>query len=125
MTTKKISCLLISLLLLCSNCKKGNDTLDPLSYVIVPKQGIIRVECAECTFNYTVLDHTYAIQVKNSQDIPYSYISNFELKTAISAVRKQVVRLTILDAYGRIISNELNGINAGDQQTDSFKIKID
>lgn len=124
MKVQKNTFLLFTLVFLFSNCKKDPE-IDPLGYVILPKQGIIRIECAACSLNYIILNTDYTIEVKNSQDISFSYISNFELKTTINSPKKQSVRLTIFDAYGRIISNELNRLDAGDRQTDSFKIKLE
>lgn len=114
---------LFFLIILLASCKK-DAALDPLAYVIFPKNGIIRVECADCSLNYTVLNTNYTVQVKNSQDITFSYISDFELKTTIDTQKKQVVRLTVFDSYGRIITNELQTLNPGDNKTDYFKIKI-
>jgi hypothetical protein len=120
---KKLTLLFISLSLLFVGCKKSSE-LDPLSNVIFSKDGLIRVECADCSLNYSVLNHNFDVPVKNSTDIKFSYVSDFELKTSISANKKQNIRLVVFDAYGRIISNELTAVDQGVSKIDKFNIKI-
>ncbi|RAJ37140.1 hypothetical protein [Pedobacter cryoconitis] len=106
-----------------TSCKKDSG-LDPLSNVLFAKDGVIRVECADCTLNYTVINDKYAVGIKNSEDVKFSYVSDFELKTTIQSPKKQLIRLIVMDSYGRTVSNELTAIDAGEPKTDSFKIKI-
>lgn len=105
-------------------CKKSSE-LDPLSNVVFSKNGMIRVECADCSLNYSVLKDSYAVAVKNSTDIKFTYVSDFELKTTISSNKKQNIRLAVFDAYGRMISNELTSYDQGDFKIGTFNIKID
>ncbi|AMP99474.1 hypothetical protein AY601_2585 [Pedobacter cryoconitis] len=106
-----------------TSCKKDSG-LDPLSNVLFTKDGVIRVECADCMLNYTVINDKYAVGIKNSEDVKFSYVSDFELKTTIQSPKKQMIRLIVMDSYGRTVSNELTAIDPGAPKTDSFKIKI-
>lgn len=106
-----------------TSCKKDSG-LDPLSNVLFAKDGVIRVECADCMLNYTVINDQYKVGIKNSEDVKFSYVSDFELKTTIQSPKKQMIRLIVIDSYGRTVSNELTAIDAGAPKTDSFKIKI-
>jgi hypothetical protein len=123
MQIRKITFLLFSLSLLFVSCKKSSD-MDPLSNVVFSKNGVIRVECVDCALSYTVLKDNYAVTVKNSEEIKFSYVSDFELKTTINTTKKQAIRLAVFDAYGRIVSNQLTTVDPGEQQTDTFSIKI-
>jgi len=123
MNRLRITTVIFCLALLFTGCKKDSG-LDPLSNVLFSKDGIIRVECADCKLNYTVLHDNYAVDIMNSEDIKFSYISDFELKTTINSKKQQTIRLLVIDSYGRTISNQLTSINPGAPKTDSFKIKI-
>ncbi|MGY0041361.1 hypothetical protein [Pedobacter sp. NJ-S-72] len=74
--------------------------------------------------NYTVLHDNYAVDIKNSEDVKFSYVSDFELKTTINSTKQQTIRLLVIDSYGRTVSNQLTSIDPGAPKTDSFKIKI-
>lgn len=124
MPIQRNTILIFCLSLLFISCKKDAE-LDPLSYVVFSKKGVIRVECSDCTLHYTVLDNNYEVHIKNTEDINFSYVSDFELKTTINSSKKQEIRLAVFDAYGRIISNQLTSYNKGDYKVDTFKIKID
>lgn len=106
-----------------TSCKKDSG-LDPLSNVLFTKDGVIRVECADCMLNYTVINDQYKVGIKNSEDVKFSYVSDFELKTTIQSPKKQMIRLIVIDSYGRTVSNELTAVDAGAPKNDSFKIKI-
>lgn len=123
MKTKHLPYLLLCICLLFASCKK-QTALDPLSNVVFSKNGVIRIECADCKLEYTVLDNNFAIDVKNSKDVQFSYVSDFELKTNINSNANQNIRLAVFDSYGRIISNELASFKPGEFKTDTFKIKI-
>lgn len=123
MQIRKITFLLFSLSLLFVSCKKSSD-MDPLSNVVFSKNGVIRVECVDCALSYTVLKDNYAVAVKNSEEVKFSYVSDFELKTTINATKKQAIRLAVFDAYGRIVSNQLTTVDPGDQKSDTFSIRI-
>lgn len=124
MNGTRITFLIFCLSLLFVGCKKSSE-LDPLSNVVFSKNGVIRIECADCSLNYSVLKDTYAVAVKNSTDIKFTYVSDFELTTTISSNKKQNIRLAVFDAYGRMISNELTAYDQGDFKIDKFTIKID
>lgn len=123
-TSQRITFLIFCLSLLFTGCAK-NSSLDPLSEVVLPKDGMIRVECADCSLTYTVLKDNFAVKVTNSEDVKFTYVSSFELKTSINSKTKQTIRLAVFDSYGRIISNELATIDQGDAKVDTFKIKVD
>lgn len=123
MHIRKITFLLFCLSLLFVSCKKSSD-MDPISNVVFSKNGVIRVECVDCALSYTVLKDNFAVNVKNSEDVKFSYVSDFELKTVINSKKKQNIRLAVFDAYGRIISNQLTSVDPGDQKVDTFSIKI-
>ena len=109
--------------LLLTGCKKDSSS-DPLSDVVFSKDGVIRVECADCMIQYQVLDNKNTVEVKNSEDIRFSYVSDVELKTTINSSQQQNIRLAVFDAYGRVVSNELTTVSAGEARTASFRIKI-
>lgn len=109
--------------LLFTSCKKQTG-FDPLSNVVFSKNGVIRIECADCKLEYTVLDNNFAIDIKNSKDVQFSYVSDFELKTNINSKTEQNIRLAVFDSYGRIVSNELASFKPGEYKADTFKIRI-
>lgn len=123
MNTRRITFLIFCIALLFASCKKDSG-LDPLSNVVFPKNGVIRVECADCALTYTILKDNFAVDVKNSEDVKFSYISDFELKTSINSKKKQNIRLAVFDSYGRMVSNELSSIEQGVSKIDSFNIKV-
>lgn len=123
MNGTRITYLIFCLSLLFVGCKKSSE-LDPLANVVFSKNGMIRVECADCSLNYSVLKDNYAVAVKSSTDIKFTYVSDFELKTTISSNKKQNIRLAVFDAYGRMISNELTSYDQGDFKIGTFNIKI-
>lgn len=123
MSTRQFTFLIFCLSQLFISCKKDSG-LDPLSNVIFSKNGIIRVECSDCAINYTVLKDNYKVSVKNTEDIKFSYVSDFELRTVINANKKQEIRLAVFDAYGRIISNKLISLDKGEYSIETFTIKI-
>ncbi|WP_442590989.1 hypothetical protein ACSBL2_07130 [Pedobacter sp. AW31-3R] len=110
--------------LLFTSCSK-ETAMDPLSTVLFPKDGIIRIECSDCSLTYTVLKDNYAINVANSEDIKFSYVSSFELKTSVNSKTKQNIRLAIFDSRGRIVSNELSTVEEGTSKVNTFSIKAD
>jgi len=124
MDKKRILLLMICLSLLTASCKKDAN-IDPLTNVVFAKSGTIRVECEKCSLTYSVLKENYTIEVINSKDIQFSYISDFNLKTTITANTPQNIRLAVFDSYGRQVSNELNTYDPGEYQTDSFSIEIE
>jgi len=123
MNVSRITILIFCLSLIFVGCKKSTE-LDPLSNVVFSKNGMIRVECADCALNYTVLKDNYAVTVKNSEDIKFTYVSDFELKTTIVSNKKQNIRLAVFDSYGRMLSNELTSYDTGTYKVDTFNIKI-
>ncbi|MDO7744009.1 MAG: hypothetical protein MUP99_09555 [Pedobacter sp.] len=123
MNTRRITFLIFCIALLFASCKKDSG-LDPLSNVVFPKNGVIRVECTDCALTYTILKDNFAVDVKNSEDVKFSYVSDFELKTSINSKKKQNIRLAVFDSYGRMVSNELSSIEQGVSKIDSFNIKV-
>jgi len=123
MNTRRITFLIFCIALLFASCKKDSG-LDPLSNVVFPKNGVIRVECADCALTYTILKDNFAVDVKNSEDVKFSYVSDFQLKTSINSKKKQNIRLAVFDSYGRMVSNELSSIEQGVSKIDSFNIKV-
>ena len=124
MDIKKIPFLIICLSIVSVSCKKEAN-IDPLTNVVFPMSGQIRVECADCTLTYSILSKNYTVNVISSKDISFSYVSDFKLTTSISTKTKQNIRLAVFDSYGRQISNELDVYTAGEYKTDSFNIKLD
>ncbi|KIO75021.1 hypothetical protein TH53_23170 [Pedobacter lusitanus] len=123
MNTLRITTIIFCLCLLFTGCKKDSG-LDPLSNVLFAKDGVIRVECTDCMLNYTILRDNYVVDVKNSGDFKFSYVSDFELKTTINSTKQQTIRLIVIDSYGRTVSNQLTNLDPGAPKTDSFQIKI-
>lgn len=123
MKAKHLAYFTLCLSLLFASCKKQSN-LDPLSNVVFSKNGVIRVECTDCKLQYTVLDNNYAIDVKNSKDVQFTYVSDFELKTNINSNADQNIRLAVFDSYGRMVSNELASFKPGEYKADTFKIRI-
>ena len=118
----KISTLLILLILSFSSCKKESLTND-LSNVVLNNKGILRVECSDCQVSYSVQDKDYNVSIKDgSQDIPFFYITDFNLRTQVKSLEKQGIRLMIIDSYGRVVSNELSSCSPGEVREGSFRI---
>jgi hypothetical protein len=124
MDIKKIPFLIICLSLVSVSCKKDVN-IDALTNIVIPKSGTIHIECADCTITYSILTDNYTVSVLNSKDIPFTYVSDFKLKTAVSAKTKQNIRLAVFDSYGRQVSNELELYAPGVSKMDSFDIKLD
>lgn len=57
-----------------------------------------------------------------SEDIPFFYVTDFELKTQVKSLEDQGIRLMVIDSYGRVISNELNSCVQGEVREGSFRI---
>lgn len=118
----KISTLLILLILSFSSCKKESLT-DDLSNVVFSNKGILRVECNDCQISYSVQDKDFNVSVKDgSEDIPFFYVTDFNLKTQLKSLEDQGIRLMIIDSYGRVVSNELSSCLQGEIRKGSFRI---
>jgi competence protein ComGF len=120
----KISTTLLILLILsfCS-CKKESLT-DDLSNVVLNNKGILRVECNDCQVSYSVQNKDYNVNIKDgSEDIPFFYITDFNLKTQVKSLEAQGIRLMVIDSYGRVVSNELNSCKEGEVREGTFTIK--
>ena len=118
----KISTLLILLILSFTSCKKESLT-DDLSGVVLNNKGILRVECSDCQINYSVQDKAYNVSIKDgSEDIPFFYVTDFNLKTQVKSLEDQGIRLMIIDSFGRVVSNELNSCQQGEVREGSFRI---
>jgi len=123
MNTNRITFLIFCFSLLFVSCKKDSG-MDPLSNVVFSKNGVIRVECADCALNYSVQKDSYDVNVTESEDIKFTYVSDVKLTTTINSKKKQNIRLAVFDAYGRIVSNELTSFDQGDSKIATFNIKI-
>jgi hypothetical protein len=120
---KKKYLLLFTLLLCLFSCKKDGLN-DPLSGVVFNKEGVLRVECNQCTINYTIYDQKFNANIDSgSKDLSFSYLDDVQLKTQLLSKEDQKVRIVIIDASGRIISNELKDLNQGQVQENTFNIK--
>lgn len=118
----KISTLLILLILSFSSCKKESLTND-LSNVVLNNKGILRVECNDCQLSYSVQNKDYNVNIKNgSEDIPFFYVTDFNLKTQVKSLENQGIRLMVIDSFGRVVSNELNSCLQGEVREGSFRI---
>lgn len=118
----KISTLLILLILSFSSCKKESLTND-LSNVVLNNKGILRVECIDCQISYSVQNKDYNVSIKDgSEDIPFFYVTDFNLKTQLKSLENQGIRLMVIDSYGRIVSNELSSCLQGEVREGSFRI---
>ncbi|MEQ7799540.1 hypothetical protein ABDJ41_06970 [Pedobacter sp. ASV1-7] len=119
----KISTLLILLILSFCSCKKESLTND-LSNVVLNNKGVLRVECNDCQISYSVQNKDFNVSVKDgSKDIPFFYVTDFNLKTQLKSLENQGIRLMIIDSYGRVVSNELNSCLQGEVREGSFRIK--
>ncbi|HWW37651.1 hypothetical protein [Pedobacter sp.] len=115
--------LLFTLVFCLFSCKK-NGLNDPLSEVVFNKEGVLRVECNQCVINYTIYDQKYQANIDSgSKDLSFSYLDDAQLKTQLLSKEDQKVRMVIIDASGRIISNELKDLNQGQIQENTFNIK--
>ncbi|WP_316814900.1 hypothetical protein [Pedobacter nyackensis] len=118
----KISTLLILLILSFTSCKKESLT-DDLSNVVLSNKGILRVECNDCQISYSVQNKDFNVSVKDgSEDIPFFYVTDFNLITQLKSLQNQGIRLMIIDSYGRVVSNELNSCVQGEVRKGSFRI---
>lgn len=118
----KISTLLILLILSFCSCKKESLTND-LSNVVLNNKGILRVECNDCLISYSVQNKDFNVSVRDgSEDIPFFYVTDFNLKTQVKSMENQGIRLMIIDSYGRVVSNELNTCLQGEVREGSFRI---
>lgn len=122
MKMKISTTLLILLILSFCSCKKESLTSD-LSDVVLNNKGILRVECSDCQISYSVQNKDYNVNVKDgSEDIPFFYASDFNLKTQLKSLEAQGIRLMVIDSYGRVISNELSSCAKGEVREGSFRI---
>ncbi len=113
---------MILLILSFCSCKKESLTND-LSNVVLNNKGILRIECNDCQINYSVQNKDFYMSVKDgSEDIPFFYVTDFELKTQVKSLEDQGIRLMVIDSYGRVISNELNSCVQGEVREGSFRI---
>lgn len=120
---KKKYLLLFTLLLCLFSCKKDGLN-DPLSGVVFNKEGVLRVECNQCAINYTIYDQKFNANIDSgSKDLSFSYLDDVQLKTQLLSKEAQKVRIVIIDASGKIISNELKDLNQGQVQENTFNIK--
>lgn len=118
----KIYSLSILIMLFFVSCKK-QDFTDDLSGVVMNNKGILRVECNDCEVNYSVQKKAYNVNIKNgSEDIPFFYVSDFNLKTQVKSLEAQGIRLVVIDSFGRVVSNELNTCLQGEVREGSFRI---
>lgn len=113
---------MILLILSFCSCKKESLTND-LSNVVLNNKGILRVECSDCQISYSVQNKDYKVSVRDgSEDIPFFYVTDFNLKTQVKSMENQGIRLMIIDSYGRVVSNELSSCLQGEVREGSFRI---
>lgn len=106
------------------SCKK-DASFDNLSNVILKREGLLRVECENCEINYEVNSKAYNVGIdKGSNDIPFFYSGDFDLKTEVLSKEEQKIRLLVIDSFGRIVCNELNDLKAGEVSKKTFVINI-
>lgn len=116
--------LLLLAVLSFSSCKKDGQ-LDNLSNVILKREGLLRVECNKCEINYQVYNKEYKVGIDSgSNDISFFYSGDFDLKTQLVSKENQKIRLVVIDAFGRVISNELNSWAQGEVRAKTFVINI-
>lgn len=98
--------------------------MDEFSDVVNNKEGVLRVECNNCSINYTVAQKVYNADVKDgSEDLRFTYLSDFKLQTKVASNEDQNIRVMVIDSEGRVVSNELKSWSAGETQSGSFMIK--
>lgn len=99
--------------------------MDNLSNVILKREGLLRIECKNCELNYQVNDKDYKVAVEGgSNDVTFSYSGDFGLKTQLVSKEDQPIRLLVMDAFGRVVSNELNNWSKGEVRNRTFNINI-
>jgi hypothetical protein len=100
----QISLLLIFIISL-SSCSKDSTFSNP--EVVINREGILRIECTNCEVNYHVNSKDFNISVNESNDIPFYYVADFNLKTEVVSKEDQNIRVLVIDSFGRVVSNEL------------------
>jgi hypothetical protein len=120
---KKNYLLLFTFVLCLFSCKKGGPD-DPLSGVIFNKEGVLRVECNQCVISYTISDQKFNTVINSgSKDLSFTYLDGAQLKTQLLSKEDQTIRMMVIDASGKVVSNELKDLNQGQIQEDTFNIK--
>ncbi|PTT02137.1 hypothetical protein DBR11_05370 [Pedobacter sp. HMWF019] len=120
---KKNFLLLFTVILCLFSCKKDSPD-DPLSGVVFNKEGVLRVECNQCVINYTISDQKANAAINSgSKDLSFTYLDGAQLKTQLLSKEDQTIRMMVIDASGKIISNELKDLNQGQIEENTFNIK--
>nr|WP_068892553.1 hypothetical protein [Pedobacter panaciterrae] len=105
-----------------SSCTKNSTFSNP--EVVVSKEGILRIECEKCDVNYHINNKDFNVSVVNgSNDIPFYYTSDFNLKTEVVSKEEQNIRVLVIDSFGRIVSNELSARVKGEVSKMEYAIK--
>ncbi|WP_316820126.1 hypothetical protein [Pedobacter gandavensis] len=116
--------LLLFVVVFLSSCKKDNS-LDSSSDESLRKEGLLRVECNKCVINYQVKGKNYKVRVdRGSDDIAFYYVDNFSLFTEVESKEQQKIRVLVMDAFGRVVGNELKDWTEGEIRQQTFLIKI-
>lgn len=107
--------------ILLNSCSK--DTSFNELDIIATDEGLLRIECNNCEVNYSVNKKEFNVHVNGSNDIPFYYSGDFDLKTKVISKEDQNIRIMVVDSYGRIVSNELNKCKEGQISKNNFAIK--
>lgn len=76
--------------------------------MVINREGILRVECTNCEVNYHVNNKDFSISINESNDIPFYYAADFNLKTEVVSKEDQNIRVLVIDSFGRVVSNDLS-----------------
>lgn len=77
--------------------------------------GILRIECSDCKFNYTVGKKQLSIDVKEGNQDRFIYPQRASVvRTEIISHEKQMIRILAINPNGDIISNELDSFAKGE-----------
>lgn len=116
--------LLLFAVVFLGSCKKDNSLEESIP-VIVKQEGVLRVECANCVVNYKIDFKKYSVKIdKGSNDIAFYYSSNFNLVAEVVSKEEQKIRVLVIDAFGRVVSNQLKNWNEGESSLQTFVINI-
>ncbi|WP_214226813.1 hypothetical protein [Pedobacter sp. B4-66] len=112
--------LLLFIIISLSSCSKDSGFSNP--EVVVSKEGLLRVECANCEVNYRINNKDFSVSVNESNDIPFYYTGDFNLKTEVVSKEEQNIRILVIDSFGRVVSNELSSKLKGEVSKKEFAI---
>lgn len=77
--------------------------------------GVLRVECSDCKLTYKVNNKDSSIYVKDGNEDQFIYPNaNSYLKTVVQSYKDQMIRILIVNANGKIVSNVLDSFKKED-----------